>query len=196
MIEGRGVLMRRVVREHRAWIWPLAVVVAINVVALVLGVVPMSRSVAGAEARARAASADAAAAAAELEAATLARDGRDTATGELDVFYRDVLPADVAAARRLLQLRVAQLARTHDVVFTRSIATPEQIRGSELTRLRANVTLYGRYGDVRGFLYDLETASDFVVVDSIILTEGEDPSAPLDLTMVVSTYYKATADVP
>ncbi len=101
----------------------------------------------------------------------------------------------MAAARRLLQLRVAQLARTHDVSFTRSVATPERIRGSELTRLQANVTLFGRYGDVRAFLYDLETANDFVVVDSIVLAEGEDSSAPLDLTLVVSTYYKATADV-
>jgi len=152
MNEARGVIMRRVLREHRAWVWPLAVLLAVNVVAVVVGVLPMSRSVRSAELRAAAATADAAAAATELTAATVARDGRDTASRELAIFYRDVLPADVAAARRLLQLRVAQLARSHDVTFTRSIATPEHIRGSELSRLQANITLVGRYRDVRDFL--------------------------------------------
>lgn len=196
MSEAPGVVVRRILREHRAWIWPLAVLLAVNVVAVVAGVLPMSRSVRAAETRAAAAAADAAAADSELRDATLARDGRDTATRELSVFYRDVLPADVAAARRLLQLRVAQLARTHEVTFTRSVATPEHIRGSALSRLQADITMVGRYRDVRAFLYELETAKDFVVVDSIVLAEGEDSSAPLDLTLVVSTYYKADVDVP
>jgi Type II secretion system (T2SS), protein M subtype b len=107
-----------------------------------------------------------------------------------------VLPANVAAARRLLQLRVAQLARAHEVTFSRSAAAPENIRGSDLARLQATIELVGRYRDVRDFLYELETADDFVVVDSIVLAEGEDPAAPLDLTLVVSTYFKAIPDVP
>jgi Tfp pilus assembly protein PilO len=196
MIESRGVIVRRILREHRAWVWPLAVLMAVNVVAVTAGVLPMSRSVRGAEARAAAAASDAAAAASELKAAKLARDGRDTATRELDQFYREVLPGDVGAARRLLQLRVAQLARQHQVTFTRSVATPEHIRGSDLSRLQATITMVGRYRDVRDFLYELETAGDFVVVDSIVLAEGEDPSAPLDLSLVVSTYFKAAPDVP
>lgn len=195
MTESRGVILRRVLREHRAWIWPLAVLLAVNTVALVAGVLPMSRSVRSADSRAAVATVDADAAAAELTAATAARDGRDTATRELSVFYRDVLPADIAAARRLLQLRVAQLARTHQITFARSAVSPENIKGSALARLQANVELVGRYDDVRDFLYELETAADFVVVDSIVLSEGEDTSAPLDFTLVVSTYYQATPDV-
>lgn len=196
MTESRGVILRRVVREHRAWIWPLVVLLAVNAVALVAGVLPMSRSVRSAEARATAATADGDAAVAELTAATTARDGRDVATRELSVFYRDVLPGDIAAARRLLQLRVAQLARTHQIAFTRSVVEPENIKGSDLARLQASIELVGRYDDVRDFLYELETADDFVVVDSIVLAEGEDTAAPLDFTLVVSTYYKASADVP
>ena len=196
MIEARGVLVRRVLREHRAWVWPLVVLLGVNTVALVAGVVPMSRSVQSAEGRALSAATDAQAAAKELKEATAARDGRDTATRELSAFYGDVLPRDVAAARRLLQLRVAQLARAHGVTFSRSVATPENIRGSDLSRLQASISLVGRYRDVRDFLYELETAEDFVVVDSIVLAEGEDASAPLDLTLVVSTYFKAIPDVP
>jgi Type II secretion system (T2SS), protein M subtype b len=188
-------LVARALREHRAWIWPLVVLVGANLAALILGVLPLSRSVASAESRASDALADARAAAAELTAATNARDGRDTAARELTVFYGDVLPASVAEARRLLQLKVAQLARRHEVTFARAVASPESIRGSDLARLSATIDLVGRYRDVRQFLYELETSDDFVIVDSIVLSEGEDLSGPLDLTLVVSTYFKAAGDV-
>ncbi len=183
MSVSRGVLLRRVLREHRAWIWPLAVLLGLNTLAMLLGILPMSRAVASSETRAVAASADAADAATELAAAKAARAGRDNATRELAIFHSEVLPAGVADARRLLQLRIAQLAREHDVTFARSIATPEAIRGSQLARLQASIELVGRYRDVRQFLYELETATDFVIVDSIVLAEGEDTNAPLNLTL-------------
>jgi Tfp pilus assembly protein PilO len=193
---ARSALAARVAREHRAWIWPLVVLAVGNLAALILGVLPLSRSVATAEQRATQATADAQVAAAELAAATAARDGRDTATRELKTFYADVLPASVAEARRLLQLRVAQLARAHDVTFSRAVANPESVRGSDLSRLSAKVELVGRYRDVRAFLYELETATDFVIVDSIVLSEGQDLTGPLDLTLEVSTYFKAASRVP
>lgn len=189
-------LVRRVLREHRAWIWPLVVLFGLNVAALLVGILPMSQAVASSEARAAAATADANVAAAELTAATAARDGRDTAMRELGLFHTDVLPAGVGEARRLLQLKLAQLARTHDVTFARSAATPETIRQSQLARLQSSIDLVGRYRDVRQFLYELETARDFVIVDSIELSEGDDASAPLNLTLELSTYFKATPDVP
>lgn len=195
MIHGRGSLVRRIAREHRAWIWPLAILAGVNLVAVIVALLPMSRAVEGSERRAIEATADATAAAAELSAATETREGRDAATRELAVFHRDVLPPDVAGARRLLQLKIAQLARTHDITFARSVASPESIRGSDLGRLKATIDLIGRYRDVRQFLYELETASDFVVVDAIQLSEGDDLSGPLDLTLEVSTYYKAAGDV-
>ena len=194
MTHTRAALIRRVLAEHRSWIWPLGLLVVANLLVLSLAVLPMSRSVQAAEARARLATTEARDAAAELKAVSATRDGRDAAARELAVFYRDVLPADVSAARRLLQLRLAQLARTHSVGFARAIATPESIRGSSLTRLRVQAELAGRYDDVRAFLHALETADDFVIVESIVLGEGDDPSAPLSLTLNVSTYFKAGGD--
>jgi hypothetical protein len=195
MTQTRGALVRRVMAEHRAWLWPLGLLVAANVLLLLAAVLPMSRSVQAAEGRARAASAEATAAAAELKAVTATRDGRDTAARELAVFYKDVLPADVSAARRLLQLRLAQLARTHEVTFARSAATPQTIRDSSLARLRVSAELVGRYDAVRAFLYALETADEFVVIDSIVLGEGTDANAPLNLTLNLSTYFRAATDV-
>ena len=89
MMQSRSAVMQRVLREHRAWIWPLGVLVVSNVLALVLGIVPMSRTVRAADLRAGQASSDRAAADAELAAMSSARDGRDGATRELAVFYRD-----------------------------------------------------------------------------------------------------------
>lgn len=196
MSDSRGALVRRVLHEHRRWIWPLGVLLGVNALAVVLGVLPMSRAVASAEQRAAAATADARVAASELADASAARDGRDTATRELASFRTEVLPKSVGDARRLLQLKVAQLSRTHDITFARSIATPEGIRGSQLGRLQATIELVGRYRDVRQFLYELETSTDFVIVDSIVLSEGEDASSPLDLTLSLSTYFLAAPDVP
>ena len=98
MTQTRGAFARRVLADYRAWIWPLGLLVAANLIVLVLAILPMSRVVRGAEVRARLASTEAADAAAELKAVTATRDGRDSATRELAVFYRDVLPADVSAA--------------------------------------------------------------------------------------------------
>ena len=196
MTQSRGTLARRVLADYRAWIWPLGLLLAANLIVVLLAVLPMSRAVRSAETRAKLAGAEAAEAAAELKAVTATRDGRDAATRELAVFYRDVLPTDVSSARRLLQLRLAQLARSHNVTFARSAATPEAIRNSELARLRVSAELSGRYEDIRKFLYALETAKDFVIVDSVVLAEGDESSSPLDLTLNVSTYYKAGTDVP
>lgn len=195
MTQSRGAVARRVLADYRAWIWPLGLLLAANLIVVVLAVLPMSRAVRAAEIRARLAGTEASEAAAELKAVTATRDGRDAATRELAVFYSDVLPADVSSARRLLQLRLAQLARTHDVAFSRISANPESVRDSDLTRLRASAELSGRYEDIRKFLYALETAKDFVIVDSVVLAEGEEQSSPLDLTLNVSTYFKAGANV-
>jgi Tfp pilus assembly protein PilO len=95
----------------------------------------------------------------------------------------------------VLQLKLAQLARTHRVTFARSTATPEAVRESTLARLKVTADLVGRYDDIRAFLYALETAGDFVVVESIVLAEGDDARAPLSLTLDVATYYRTAADV-
>ncbi len=112
------------------------------------------------------------------------------------MFYRDVLPANVSAARRLLQLRVAQLARTHDVTRLRAASPrPSRFVTARWRGCAVSAELVGRYDDMRAFLYALETANDFVVVDSIVLAEGDESSSPLNLTLNVSTYYRTGPDV-
>ena len=186
-----GIPMRRVLQEHRRWAITLAVLAAANVAVLLLGVLPLQAAARGAESRAAQVSAQLQQARRESQAAQAMHDARDRAQTELKAFYAEVLPADVAAARRLLQLRLAQLARTHDVSFQRSSATPESVNDSALERLKVTVQLEGDYADIRQFIHELETAKDFVVIDTMVLEEGQDTNAPLGLTLELSTYYLA-----
>lgn len=182
--------LARVLRDHRRWVLPLTIVLAVNAGVLIFVVLPLTQAVRLSEARARTAAEAQAAAAADLKQAEALRDGQTQATGDLDRFYRQVLPVDVSAARRITNLKLNQLARKHNVTFERSSATPENSRGSDLERLRVSYEFTGDYDDVRQLIYDIETAPDFIVIDNMVLGEGQDTNAPLSLTLDLSTYYR------
>jgi hypothetical protein len=52
------------------------------------------------------------------------------------------------------------------------------------------MTLSGNYDDIRALIYEIETSPDFVVIDRVVLTEGQDANSPLSVAMGVSTYYR------
>jgi hypothetical protein len=52
------------------------------------------------------------------------------------------------------------------------------------------MALEGNYDDVRRFIYDVETGTDFFVIDGVTLSQGGEAGAALQLTMNLSTYYK------
>jgi Tfp pilus assembly protein PilO len=183
----------RVVREHRTALLPLAVVLAANIVALVAVLYPLGQRVASNEQRAETAERQRDQAAADFRRAETLRDAQAQATKDLETFYAEVLPSNVGAARRILQLRLQQMAREHGVLYQGSGTTEEEIRDSSLLRLTMSVRLAGDYDDIRAFLYGLERSNDFVVVDNIKLAEGTEPDAPLAVFLQVSTYYRVAA---
>lgn len=183
--------VRRIVHEHRRTVVVLGVLAVLNVAAVAIGVVPLSSGVRTAETRRAQGAAALGQARRNAEAARTLQSAYDQAKRELQAFYAEVLPHDVAAARRLLQFKLAQVAETHDVALQRSAATPERSKDSRLARLRVVVSLEGDYADVRAFIHDLEQSADFIVIDTLALQEGADASAPLALTLELSTYYVA-----
>ena len=183
----------RVVREHRTALLPLAVVLAANIVALVAVLYPLGQRVASNEQRAETAERQRVQAAADFRRAETLRDAQAQATKDLETFYAEVLPSNVGAARRILQLRLQQMAREHGVLYQGGGTTEEEIRDSSLLRLTMSVRLAGEYDDIRAFLYGLERSNDFVVVDNIKLAEGAEPDAPLAVFLQVSTYYRVAA---
>lgn len=193
---GERVAPARVIREYRAAIVPLVVVLVINLAVLLLAVLPLSQRVAGNEQRAIAAERAAAVANAELNRARALGAGKAKATEDLETFYTQVLPANVASARRILQLRLQQQAREHGVQYESGGTDEEVIRDSPLMRLSTEMRLSGDYAAIRAFIYELETSPAFLVVENVALTEGTEQGAPLAVSLNVSTYYRAPTAAP
>lgn len=188
---GAEVPFARVIADHRRWLVPVGIVLAINIVVLVAVVLPLRRAVESASARAEASGLELREAMADLKEAEATRDGQSQASADLDRFYAEVLPKDFATARRITQLKLQQLARSHDVSFDGGAATPETLRDSSLERLQVNYELSGDWDDIRQLIYAVETGADFIVIDNVQLSEGQQANAPLSLTLDLSTYYRA-----
>ena len=188
--------LRRIFADKRRLVIPVAAGLFLNVVLLAGVVYPLGARVRSMEARARAASLELQGAereAAEAKGMTQGRDRTDTA---LKAFYQDVLPASHAQARQATFLRLTQLADQHNLEQSRRSTDPRQERDSSLARLQISMTLRGSYEDIRRFIHQVEIGSDFIVIDSIALQQGEEPGAPLTLALGLSTYYRAGNDGP
>jgi hypothetical protein len=187
---GAAVPWSRVMHDHRKALVPLALVFAVNLAVLVAVVLPLVRNVSANETRSQAAAREAAAAQKEFQDAEAIRDGKTRAGADLETFYKEVLPANVSAARRTLQSKILKLADDHDVDYKGGAGDTQELRGSALQRQTYSVTLTGDYDDLRALVYDIETSPEFIVIDHIVLVQGQTENAPLSLTMELSTYYR------
>lgn len=187
-------LLGRVLVEKRRVLWPLAIAVAANVIAYAAVVYPLKARVASGQARASAAEQNQRAAERDANAARATAQGKQRAEADLQTFYKQVLPADLAAARRVAYVRLAQLAREANLKLQRQTADEERdSKDSPLQRLRLSLVLEGSYEDVRRFVHAIEVAPEFLIVDNTALAVRNEPNAPLVLTLVVSTYFLSAA---
>jgi Tfp pilus assembly protein PilO len=190
-----AVPLSRIIREHRAALLPLALVLAINIVVLAVVVWPLSQRVTTNESRAVAAERAQAVANADFKRVESALQGTARASTDLETFYGRILPTDITAARRMTHLRFQQKAREHGVRYQRGTTAEDPVEDSSLSRLSVSVALTGQYDDIRSLLYDLENSDDFFVIENVSLTEGNDEENELSVALHVSTYYR-TAQVP
>ena len=182
-------LLSRVFREKRSVILPLLVGLLINALVYLFVVQPLAARSASVADRAMAASN--AARVAEREQ-IIARDlvsGKARADEELNAFYQKVLPADLTAARRMTYSSLPALARRTNVRYdTRRFDTPEPDKDDRLARLQIRMVVQGEYENLRRFIFELESAPEFVIIDDVTLTEGAEGDA-LTLRLDLSTYY-------
>jgi Tfp pilus assembly protein PilO len=188
--------LRRVFDEKRRLMIPVFGGLVLNVVLFTGVVYPLRARVRSTEARAEAASQQLQAAEREDAGARDIAQGRDRTDLALKAFYKDILPSTHAEARQVTFLRLTQLAEQHNLDPSRRSIDPKQERGSTLARLQSSMTLQGNYDDIRRFIYQAESGSDFIVIDSISLRQGEETGAPLTLALNLSTYYQAGPDGP
>jgi Tfp pilus assembly protein PilO len=185
-------LVRRILKEHRRIVLPLLVALVINGLAYAFIVYPLSRQVADVEGRDERATQALQAARQEHAQAAGTLTGKDRAATELTTFYRSVLPSDVSSARRLVYLRLHQLAREAGLRYSRMSNVIVEARTSTLTRLKTEMELGGSYANMRAFIHQLETAPEFVVIDNVELTEG-DQGGELRVKLELSTYFRTGA---
>lgn len=187
-------LWKRILIERRALVIPLALGVIVNIAAYALWVYPLGVKSAGAEGRA-------AAAARLLQAAerdhAAARDlvlGKSRADQELSTFFDKVLPADLPSARRLTYATLPALAKKANVKFLdRRFEVDPPLKNARLGLLKVRTQWQCDYESFRQFIYELESAPPFVIIDDVSLSQS-DPAKPLTLILQLSTYYRLGAN--
>ncbi len=185
--------MRRVVSEHRRFFGILLVALTANVVVYAGLIYPLASRVADADNRAAFAARSRQEARHELDAATGVARSREKAEAELLTFYRDVLPADLDAAHRLTYLDLAVRARRNNLRVAHRTEAPGRERGSGFGRLQIGLVLEGQYEDMRRFIYGLEKAPGFLIIDDLTIDPGRAQDL-LVLTLQLSTYYRVPND--
>jgi type II secretion system (T2SS) protein M len=183
-------LARRIFVEKRALIVPVALGAILNIAAYVLVVQPLAIRSANVAERASAAKIAVQAAEREQSVARALVTGTSRAGEELTTFYGKVLPADAASARRLTYLSVYHLARRVNVTFLdRKVDVEAPRKEARVGRWKIKVDLQGSYENLRQFIYQLESAPEFVIIDDVTLAQN-DATKPLTLTIELSTYYR------
>jgi Tfp pilus assembly protein PilO len=183
-------LLRRVAVDKRPLIVPLVVAIVANVAVYVLAVYPLSQRKASVQERATAAAAARVAAEEELAAARALVEGKSRAEEELTTFYGKVLPADLTAARRMTYTSLPSLARKTDVAWSsRRTQIEEATDDGRLGRLTIRMALEGDYENIRQFIFELESAPEFIIIDDVTLAQNQ-AGRPLTLNVTLSAYYR------
>lgn len=194
MNRGPLALVRRILSEKRMLFGLAAIGLLADAGLYGLAVYPWTLRVESAGRRAAAAAANLDAARQRFEAARLAADGEHRTEQELRAFHQQFLPRDLAGARALTLARLAALADGHGLVMQRRASARHREDGSLLARLRVSMLLSGAYRDIRRFVHAIETAPEFLVIDEIVLRQGDEAEAGEVLGLELSTYYQRSGD--
>jgi Type II secretion system (T2SS), protein M subtype b len=184
-------LWKRILVEKRIVVVPLLLAILINIGVYALVVYPLGVKSATAADRAEAAKAALNAADADYNAAKALVTGKSRAEQELSTFYDEVVPPDLSAARRMTYAALPRLARKSNVKYEQARYAPDSAiaKDARLGRLIISLVLQGEYESFRQFLYELESAPEFVIVDHVTLGQN-DLGKPLVVTLELSTYYR------
>jgi hypothetical protein len=187
-------LWKRILVEKRALIVPLVLGLFANAAAYGLWVYPLGVKSEGAADRAVAATQSLHAAERELSAARDLVTGKSRADQELATFFDKVLPADLPSARNLTYATLPALAKKANVkMIDRRFEVVKPEKNARLGLLKIRTSWQGDYESFRQFIYALESASPFVIIDDVSLAQT-DPNKPLTLLLELSTYYRLAAN--
>jgi type IV pilus assembly protein PilO len=184
--------VRRVLSEKRRLVVPLVIAGIASALLYVVVVFPLARQVSAAEQQAAAERQSVLRARGDYQAAKATVQGKQLADASLRKFYDEVLPANASVARRLTYLKLSQLARAANVHLESGTNAYSHEKGSHLSKVTTTYTLSGDYRDVRRFIYSLETASEFMVLENVGLSslEQQQTRSGLAVKLDVATYFR------
>lgn len=110
-----------------------------------------------------------------------------TGRSNLEVFYNDVLSTK---QERLIsfQREIREIAQKYNVNLE-AISYPRETLANKVTKLSAAMPLAGSYENLRSFLETIERSENFIVIESIQLSNSKEGGVILSLTIVLSTYF-------
>lgn len=184
-------LTKRIFRERQRIVLPVLGFLVANIAVLAFVVWPLQREVDGAESSRLEALMRLNSARNSEQAARAMHTSRDRAETELKSFYSEVLPADFNRATNLTSFWLKNVADRSNIRFKAGSWEPKPIRDSQLVKVTGTVTLLGEYNNIQKFLYEIETAEQFIIIEDVALSQ---PSAtgdgPIELALSVSTFFK------
>ncbi len=184
-------IVSRVAREKRRIVIPLAAAALVNPVVYLAVVVPLAARVGAADHRVHEAETARESAQRDDEAARATAQGKTAAQKDLAAFYKDVLPPDLAGARRITYKKLDDLARGSKLKPLRATNAASKGRNSTLSKLTIEMVLEGQYENVKKFVHALETSQEFMVLENMALAESLDAGGALVLTIEVATYFRS-----
>ena len=180
--------MKRILLEKRLMLGVVGMMLLVDAGLYTFAVYPWTLRLATARERADAASQRLTVSQETLSVARATMAAKDRAEADLLEFYGSVLAEDLAGARGLTYARLSALARQSNLQLERRGSTSEADEDRTLGRLRTTMFLVGDYRDIRRFLYELETSPEFIVIEEVVLSQGNEVG--LTLALGVSTYYR------
>ena len=184
----------RIFQEKRVFVTFVLVVLFVDLVLYVFAVFPWINKVVQAESRSILAADQLVLAKTHYAEVKETRENKNNLDAELQRFYADILPLDLAEARSISSPLLVRLADESNLVLERRNSEPVRERDSLLARLRTTMVLTGGYENIRAFIYKLETAEEFIVIEEIGLNQRGSSGGELVFTLGVSTYYLERTD--
>lgn len=123
----------------------------------------------------------------DLEAYVAALD-----QAELDLDYlRDEVLSTKKHRLIKVQLALQKIAAKFNIALAQVNYSNELLESEGLERLAMVVPLEGGYQGVRGFVQEVESSEEFLVVESVSLAQGKDGGVLVALNITLATYFNA-----
>jgi type IV pilus assembly protein PilO len=186
--------LQRVLADKRRLLVPLVIAIIGSALLYAVVVYPLGRQVTAAEEDARVQREQLSHARLDYLLAKATVTGKQQADAALQKFYKDVLPADQAISRKLTYTRLAQLAKQANVKLEHGTNAVTHEKGSGLSKLTTTYTLTGDYRDVRRFIYSLETAPEFILLENVGLSSStgeQQANRGLSMNLELATYFRS-----